>query len=326
MPTRVQALTADDEDAFFTVWHSAIDARRGTLGRPLSRPSGDAANPPRLASSGVFGVGIFDGVELVSAAVAMPARSDDGRSPHEVPGLAHVSSVATVPHRWGEGLAGTAVRAVMWAAVARGYARVQLWTHAANPRAHKLYEREGFVPTGREKLHDAHDDERIVHYLRELPTPRLVLGRRAARVLCLDEQDRVLLMHWHHPISGHQLWEPPGGGIKADESPREAVLREWREETGLALPTLVGEPTLVARDQLWGDARFVGDEVFFLGRYDERAPGAATSLTLGEQTSYLGQEWVGWRDLVDACWRGDAVEPDVVTVLARLAPDGPWTR
>jgi 8-oxo-dGTP pyrophosphatase MutT (NUDIX family) len=42
--------------------------------------------------------------------------------------------------------------------------------------------------------------------------------------------DRTLL-HWH---KRHQQWMPPGGHIEPDEDPVQAVLREVREETGLA--------------------------------------------------------------------------------------------
>ena len=41
-------------------------------------------------------------------------------------------------------------------------ARAQLWTHAGNERAQRLYERRGFGRSGREKLDDA--GETIVHY------------------------------------------------------------------------------------------------------------------------------------------------------------------
>ncbi len=77
---------------------------------------------------------------------------------------------------------------------------------------------------------------------------------------------------------------------------------------------------------MWGDVRFVGDEQLFLGRYATGPAGVATAFTAGEQASHLGQEWVHWRDLVSGEWRGDPIEPDVLPVLERLAPDGPWAR
>ncbi len=39
------------------------------------------------------------------------------------------------------------------------------------------------------------------------------------------------LLHWHKRL---QQWMPPGGHIEPDEDPVQAVLREVREETGLA--------------------------------------------------------------------------------------------
>ena len=42
--------------------------------------------------------------------------------------------------------------------------------------------------------------------------------------------DRTLL-HWHKKL---QIWLPPGGHIDPDEDPAQAVLREVREETGIA--------------------------------------------------------------------------------------------
>ncbi len=47
--------------------------------------------------------------------------------------------------------------------------------------------------------------------------------------------DRTLL-HWHKRL---QQWMPPGGHIERDEDPIAAVLREVREETGLAAEVIV---------------------------------------------------------------------------------------
>lgn len=317
MTTGVQVLTTLHADVFASLWQAANDERRLQLGI-APRASGASA----ASKESAFGVGVVEGETLVAAAVGMQARADDARSEREVPGLAHISSVATRPGRWGQGFGGVVLRALMWTAVSRGYSRVQLWTHVSNLGARRLYEREGFALSGRGKTDDY--GEAIIHYIRELPTPRLVVRRAAARVLCVDPDDRILLMHWRHAASGAQLWEPPGGGIEPGETPGEAVLREWREETGLAAPTLMGEPTLVARDVLWGDARFVGDEVFFLGRYGAGPLDLVTDFTADEQAAYLDQEWIHWSDLGAGQWRGDLVDPDLLPVLRRLNPTGPW--
>jgi len=50
----------------------------------------------------------------------------------------------------------------------------------------------------------------------------------------MDEHDRVL-MHFHHKL---QMWLYPGGHIEANEEPQEAMLREVKEEAGVA-PVIV---------------------------------------------------------------------------------------
>ena len=49
----------------------------------------------------------------------------------------------------------------------RGYERAQLWTHADNARARRLYEGRGFVRSGREKPDDDAGDT-IRHYERAI--------------------------------------------------------------------------------------------------------------------------------------------------------------
>lgn len=58
--------------------------------------------------------------------------------------------------------------------------------------------------------------------------------RRAARVILLDDRDRVLLLHGYEPDDPSETWWfTPGGGLEDDEDWEEAARRELAEETGI---------------------------------------------------------------------------------------------
>ena len=51
--------------------------------------------------------------------------------------------------------------------------------------------------------------------------------------IIFDKKDRVLLCHRRD----YDLWNLPGGGLEKGESPRQGVIREVKEETGLIVET-----------------------------------------------------------------------------------------
>ena len=61
-----------------------------------------------------------------------------------------------------------------------------------------------------------------------MPEPRL-----AARLVILDERDRILLVQFRDPTNDHRWWCTPGGGLDPGERFEEAARREMVEETGL---------------------------------------------------------------------------------------------
>lgn len=51
----------------------------------------------------------------------------------------------------------------------------------------------------------------------------------------LKEQGKLLLIKIHSPVSDSEVWIPPGGGVDFGESLKEALRREFFEETNLKI-------------------------------------------------------------------------------------------
>ena len=121
----------------------------------------------------------------------------------------------------------------------------------------------------------------------DLPTqlgPDWVVGedgvpfRRGARVLLLDESDRLLLVRGHDVDRPERTWWfTVGGGIDQGETAHDAAVRELFEETGLRVPAdeLVGP--VLRRSAVFDFSRRTvrQDEEFFLARIHE--PDAVTT-------------------------------------------------
>nr|WP_034647907.1 NUDIX domain-containing protein [Cellulomonas sp. HZM] len=149
--------------------------------------------------------------------------------------------------------------------------------------------------------------------------PEWVLGedglrfRRAARVILLDEHDRVLLVRGHDADQPERSWWfLVGGGIDAGEDAEQAALREVLEETGIALAAgdLVG-PVLTRSaifDFFYEHCR--QDEEVFLARVP------ASAFVEGDRSRWTELE----RDLLDEMrwWSLD----DLGAVEIEVFPEG----
>jgi 8-oxo-dGTP pyrophosphatase MutT (NUDIX family) len=159
----------------------------------------------------------------------------------------------------------------------------------------------------------------------EIEEPR---RRPAARVVCLDAAQRVLLLHWKDPGDGSWLWEPPGGGIDPGESPLDAARRELGEETGLDGGAVLDRCVDVERDLWWDGRHTVGPEQFFLARFAAERPELVRTGLLPEEEASLHDHV--WADAAGLAALPDRLEPpELAAVIAALTePDGPgpWSR
>ncbi len=90
-----------------------------------------------------------DGASCVGMAAVEPMRGGDGAGA-VIPGVLFLNLVYVLRERWGQGIGGAILHALLDEARQRGYSRLHLWTHEReNERAHRLYRNLGFSPTGR---------------------------------------------------------------------------------------------------------------------------------------------------------------------------------
>jgi 8-oxo-dGTP pyrophosphatase MutT (NUDIX family) len=137
--------------------------------------------------------------------------------------------------------------------------------------------------------------------------------RLAARVLLLDEEQRVLLLRSADPADGSVFWFPPGGGIEPGEDAAAAAVREVWEETGLQNVRLEGEVWRRRHYFSWGATTHDQHEHWFLARVShfEPAPQALTAAERQEITEFR------WWTLTEMEHTQDLLTPRALPELLR---------
>ncbi len=141
--------------------------------------------------------------------------------------------------------------------------------------------------------------------------------RKAVRALVVDEQERVLLMHWQ-AATGVAWWIAPGGGVNPGESDDAALRRELLEETGLP-PTDLG-PVVWTREHFLPYGRRIVHqrESFRLLRVE--LPKIVPTIDLGAE-NVLGHRWWTLDELETS---GERISPPSLAAhLRTLLREGP---
>jgi 8-oxo-dGTP pyrophosphatase MutT (NUDIX family) len=124
--------------------------------------------------------------------------------------------------------------------------------------------------------------------------------RTTARVILLDQHDRVLLLSARDPSDRRVVWFVPGGGVEEGESLLETALRELQEEVPQAGTVDLHGPVWRRHHVFSWNAHPVDQtEFFFVARLTKPLEAADVNVGGAEQEFFEGARWATMQDLAD---------------------------
>ncbi|MFJ6466265.1 NUDIX hydrolase [Streptomyces sp. NPDC091387] len=145
--------------------------------------------------------------------------------------------------------------------------------------------------------------------------------REVSRLVLLDPDDRILLMHGFEPEDpASTWWFTPGGGLEGDETREQAALRELAEETGIRDVEL--GPLLWKRQCSFpfDGRRWEQDEWYFLARTTQTLTDTSGQTGL-ERRSVAGLRW--WTSAELSATRETVYPTRLAGLLRTLLDEGP---
>jgi 8-oxo-dGTP pyrophosphatase MutT (NUDIX family) len=127
--------------------------------------------------------------------------------------------------------------------------------------------------------------------------------RRCARVLLVDDEDRVLLFHsLDYMGPGVEYYVTPGGGLVPGETLEEGAVREVFEETGLRIAAAALGPVVAETAGVWSDGpecAIASEDAYFLLRVPHFDP-IRDRLEEVERQEFTAARWLGPAELAAA--------------------------
>lgn len=141
------------------------------------------------------------------------------------------------------------------------------------------------------------------------------IRRNTARVLPVDADGRVLLLHgWDPQRPDDPFWFTIGGAAEPGEPLARAAARELREEAGIEVdPALLGEPIETAAITFtWAGVIFEQDQTFFAVAVDDAEVSFAGQDPL-ERSTIDKHGWLYPGDLEDGAER--PADPEIPRLM-----------